>query len=298
MEKIKRVWDPAQAPGKRALAMEGGAMRGMFTCGVLDVLMENGVGFDIAAGISAGAVFGCNLKSGQAGRAVRYNKRFCRDKRYGTLLSLIRTGDLYEADFCYREIPDELDVFDRKAFRENPMLFYAGAADADTGEIVYHLCRDGEKKDMDWLRASASMPGVSRPVPLDGRRLLDGGVVEPVPCAFLRQLGFERQTVILTRPKGYRKKDGPFLPLMRLMLRKTPGAARAMGLRAARYNAQMEDIDARQARGELFVLCPAAPLEIDRLSRDPQALERMYVQGRREAEERLPALQEFLKSPF
>lgn len=100
---------------KTALIMEGGAMRGMFTCGVMDVLMEHGITFDGAAGISAGAVFGCNFKSRQIGRPIRYNKRYCRDPRYCSLRSLIRTGDLYGADFCYRELPDILDPFDRKA---------------------------------------------------------------------------------------------------------------------------------------------------------------------------------------
>ena len=154
----------AQGATKTALILEGGAMRGMFTCGVLDVMMRHGIAFDAAAGISAGAVFGCNYKSGQAGRAVRYNKQYCGDPRYCSLRSLLKTGDLYGADFCYRELPDVLDVFDRKAFRENPMAFYVGATDVRSGRCVYHECSDGGAEDMLWLRASASMPVVSRPV--------------------------------------------------------------------------------------------------------------------------------------
>ena len=166
---------------KTGLIMEGGAMRGMFTCGVIDVLMENGVRFDGAAGISAGACFGCNFKSGQIGRPIRYNKRYSRDWRYCSLRSLVQTGDLYGADFCYRALPDELDPFDRAAFAANPMDFYVGAADVDTGEIRYHNCLDGGARDMQWMRASASMPMVSRIVEADGFRLLDGGIVDPVP---------------------------------------------------------------------------------------------------------------------
>ena len=143
---------------KHALIMEGGAMRGLFTCGVIDVFMENDITFDAAIGISAGAVFG---------RPLRYNTTYCRDKRYCSLESLIKTGDLYGVDFCYRELPEELDVFDKQAFKENPMKFYVGATDAETGEAVYHLCTDGEQTDMDWMRASASMPMVSRPVEID-----------------------------------------------------------------------------------------------------------------------------------
>ena len=132
----------------KALVMEGGAMRGMFTCGVMDVLMQNGVDFDGAAGISAGAVFGCNFKSRQAGRPLRYNMKYCRDPRYCSVWSLLKTGDLYGADFCYRALPDELDPFDREAFRKNPMRFYVGATDADTGEYVCRECTDAGERDM------------------------------------------------------------------------------------------------------------------------------------------------------
>ena len=154
---------------KTALIMEGGAMRGMFTCGVMDVLMENGITFDGAAGISAGACFGCNFKSGQIGRPIRYNKEYCRDPRYCSFRSLILTGDLYNADFCYRELPEVLDPFDREAFAKNPMAFYVGATDVETGECVFHRCTDGSGEDMLWFRASASMPVVSRPVRIGDR---------------------------------------------------------------------------------------------------------------------------------
>ena len=170
---------------KSALIMEGGAMRGMFTCGVIDVLMERGIEFDAAAGISAGAVFGCNFKSRQIGRPIRYNKKYCRDPRYCSFRSLLRTGNLYGADFCYRELPDELDLFDYKTYRGNPMPFYAGATDIRTGEILYRDCKTGTGDDMEWLRASASMPLVSTPVSVGGRLLLDGGIVEALPYAYM-----------------------------------------------------------------------------------------------------------------
>ena len=161
---------------KRALIMEGGAMRGMFTCGVIDVFMENEIAFDGAIGVSAGAVFGCNYKSRQIGRAIRYNKRFARDQRYCSLRSWIRTGNLYGDDFCYRILPDILDPFDRETFRRNPMPFHVVATDIVTGEPVFHLCTDGGKEDIEWMRASSSMPLVSRPVTLDGHLLLDGSL--------------------------------------------------------------------------------------------------------------------------
>ena len=280
---------------KTGLLLEGGAMRGMFTCGVLDVFMEKGVEFDGAAGISAGAVFGCNYKSRQLGRAVRYNKRFSRDPRYCSLRSLIRTGDLYGVDFCYREIPDVLDPFDRAAFRGNPMAFYIGATDIEAGEIVYHRCSDGGEADIQWMRASASMPLASRPVALEGRLLLDGGIVDAVPLAYMEGQGYDRNVAVLTQPKGYVKKPSRALPLIRLALRRYPKAAEAMAARHARYNALMDAIDAREAAGTLLTIRPAASLGISRTEKDPEELERVYRLGRRAAEEKLEEVRAFLK---
>ena len=279
---------------KTGLILEGGAMRGLFSCGVLDVLLENGIRFDGAAGISAGAVFGCNFKSGQAGRAVRYNKKYCRDRRYCSLWSLFTTGDLYGADFCYRELPDVLDPFDRAAFRDDPMPFWIGATDVDTGRCRYHLCTDGGETDMAWMRASASMPMVSRPVEADGLRLLDGGIADPVPCAFMEAQGYDRNLILLTQPRGYRKEKSRALPLMKLLLRRTPRVAEAMEARAGVYNRQMDEIDAREDGGAALVLRPPEPLGISRTENDPDELERVYQLGRREALRRLDEIRAWL----
>ena len=123
---------------KKGLILEGGAMRGIFSCGVMDVLMENDIHFDGAVGVSAGAAFGVNYKSGQIGRAIRYNTRFCADKRYGGMHSLLTTGNIYNTDFCYREVPMEHDLFDFDAFERNPMEFYVVCTDVETGKAVYH----------------------------------------------------------------------------------------------------------------------------------------------------------------
>lgn len=280
---------------KTALILEGGAMRGMFTCGVTDVFQENGIEFDGAAGISAGAVFGCNFKSRQAGRAIRYNKRYGRDPRYCSLRSLLKTGDLYGVDFCYREIPDVLDPFDRAAFRENPMAFYVGATDVATGEAVYHRLTDGGDADIQWMRASASMPLVSRPVALEGRLLLDGGIVDPVPFAYMEGLGYDRCVAVLTQPKGYRKQPAKGMALFRLGLRKYPAVAAAMAVRHERYNGQMRQIDEREAAGTLLVIRPESGLGISRTENDPDALERVYRLGRAQGEKRLAEVREYLQ---
>ena len=156
---------------KKGLVMEGGAMRGMFTAGVTDVFMENGIEFDGAIGVSAGAAFGCNYKSKQIGRAFQYNHDYCPDPRYGSLRSFLKTGNAYDADFCYGEIPNKLNIFDTETFQNNPMDFYVVCTDVETGYGVYHNCLTGDAKDVLWIRASASMPIISQIVEIDGHKL-------------------------------------------------------------------------------------------------------------------------------
>lgn len=278
---------------KSGLIMEGGAMRGMFTCGVLDILMENGIKFDGAAGISAGAVFGCNYKSEQIGRAIRYNKRYCSDPRYGTLWSWLKTGNLYEEEFCYKELPNILDPFDIHTFEKNPMDFYVGAFDIESGKVVYHKCKDGGAKDLKWLQASASMPLVSKPVEIEGHKFLDGGIADAMPYGYMKGLGYDRNLIILTQPKGYMKPKTAALWLMRLTLGEYPKLIEAMKTRHERYNRQIKEIDELEASGKVFVIRPPEPLGITRTEKSASELERVYQLGRREALEKLPALREF-----
>ena len=178
---------------KTGLVLEGGAMRGMYTAGVLDIFMENNITVDGAIGVSAGATFGCNFKSKQIGRSIRYNMKYSHDPRYVGIRSLIKTGDLYGADFCYKELPNKLDLFDVETYQKNPMEFYVVATDINTGKPVYHLCPDGDERDIEWYRASASMPLVSRIVKIDGIELLDGGIADAIPIHKFQEMGFEKK---------------------------------------------------------------------------------------------------------
>lgn len=279
---------------KRGLIMEGGAMRGMFTCGVIDIFLEEGITFDGAAGISAGAVFGCNFKSRQIGRALRYNMAYGRDPRYCSIRSLIRTGDIYGEDFCYHQIPDVLDVFDRKTFSENPLEFYIGATDVVTGEMAYHLCTDGGEKDLKWMQASASMPLVSRPVAVDGRVMLDGGIVESIPYRYMEGLGYDRNVIILTQPEGYVKKPFALLPLAKIALRKYPAVVEALAIRHERYNRQIREIKEREEKGRALVIRPPQDLNIKRTENDPGELKRVYQIGREEGMRRLQDVKSFM----
>lgn len=280
---------------KHGLVMEGGAMRGLFTAGVIDVLMEAGIAFDGAVGVSAGAVFGCNYKSNQPGRVLRYNLRFCRDPRYSSFRSLARTGDLFGADFCYREIPDHLDPFDREAYAASPMDFYVVGTDVHTGKPVYRNCRTGGQEDMDWFRASASMPLAARIVKAGGHDLLDGGISDSIPLKYLESVGYDRNVVILTQPMGYVKTKNKAMPLMRRKYKGYPQLLETMARRQDVYNETTAYIRDKERRGEVFVIRPEAPLDIKRVEHHREKIQAVYDQGRAVAEKRLAALKEFLK---
>ncbi|MCR5743860.1 MAG: patatin family protein [Lachnospiraceae bacterium] len=279
---------------KTGLVLEGGGMRGMFTCGVLDVFMENGITFDGAVGVSAGAVFGCNYKSGQVGRPIRYNKKYCNDKRYMSVESLVKTGDMFGVDFCYNVLPNELDVFDREAFKKNPMEFYVTATNVETGKAVFYKCSDGGERDLMWMRASASMPLAANIVEVDGYKLLDGGVADSVPIRFFEKKGFDRNVVILTQPKDYVKKSNKLLPVMQVKYARYPKLVEAIGARHVRYNLTSAYIDEKEAQGELFVIRPEEGLDISRTENDPEVLERVYQAGRKVCEDRLEELKNYL----
>ncbi len=281
---------------KTGLVLEGGAMRGMYTAGVLDVLMEQKIQTDGVIGVSAGAVFGCNYKSGQIGRTLRYNLQFCGDKRYGTIHSLLKTGDIYDVDFCYHQIPEVIDPFDNDTFVKNPAEFYVVCTDVNTGKAVYHKCTDCGSKDLKWMQASASMPLVSKIVEADGYQLLDGGIADSIPIMWFRRQGYKKDLVVLTRPYGYRKKKMKLQGAIKVMLRHYPNLAKAMARRYKVYNRTLDKLEELKAKGEVMVLCPSRLIEVSRLEKDPEKLKSLYQLGREDAMKNLEQIRAFLKN--
>lgn len=269
-------------------------MRGMFTAGVTDVMMEQGIKIDGAIGVSAGAAFGCNYKSNQPGRVIRYTTNYCQDPRYCGFGSLIKTGDLYGVDFCYHEIPEKLDLFDEETYRKSPMEFYVTCTDVETGEPIYHKCDTTTEENIEWIRASASMPLVSRIVSVADKKLLDGGISDSIPLKFFQSIGYERNIVILTRPKGYIKKKNQLLPLMHIALRKFPKVIEAMEHRHTYYNDTLHFIWENEKQGNTLVICPDEALPVGRTERDPEKLRAVYEIGRKTAMKRLTEIREFL----
>lgn len=280
---------------KTGLVMEGGAMRGMYTAGVIDVFMENDIAFDGAVGVSAGAVFGCNYKSHQIGRVIRYNKKYCRDPRYVSFRSLLRTGDIYGEEFCYHELPEKLDVFDTDTYKNSPMEFYVVCTDAVTGKAVYHKCDNGDDVDIQWMRASAAMPVLSKLVTIDGQILSDGGTADSIPVRFFQKNGYERNVVILTQPEGYIKNKNSYMPVIRAALKKYPELVRALENRHEMYNETLEYIREEEKAGKLLVIRPSRKLEVGAVERSPEKLEAVYQTGRKDALERVEEIKAWIK---
>ena len=277
------------------LVLEGGAMRGLFTAGVLDVLLENGVAFDGMIGVSAGAAFGCNYKARQIGRVLRYNLRYCRNWRYCSFRSLLLTGDLFGAKFCYRDLPNELDPFDNPTFDENPMPFWLVATDVETGKAVYRRMDRAGDECSDWIRASSSMPLVSRPVELEGRRYLDGGIADSIPLRAFEERGYERNVVVLTQPEDYVKAPSSGMGLMRLALGKYPNLLKTLANRHVQYNETTAYIRKREAEGAALVIRPKTKLDIGRVEHDAEKIRAVYQLGREAGLEKLDVIKNFLK---
>ena len=279
---------------KKGLILEGGAMRGLFTAGVMDVLMENDISFDGIIGVSAGAAFGCNYKSKQIGRVLRYNTKYVKDKRYCGLRVLLKEGNLYSTEFCYDEVPLRLDVFDFDTFEKDPTEFYVVCTDIETGKAVYHKYEGKSDHGFDWIRASASMPLVSQIVEIEGMKLLDGGVADSIPVRHFESMGFDKNIVVLTQPENYVKSKNPLIPLMKLKYRKYPKLTEAMAKRHEVYNETLRYIKEKEKKGELLVIRPEEALPLKKAEKDPEKLRAVYNLGRKVAEKRLEEIKEYL----
>ena len=277
---------------RKGLVLEGGAMRGLWTAGVTDV-MEHDVHPDALIGVSAGAAFGCNYKSRQIGRAIRYNTRFANDSRYSGVKSLLTSGDYFNAHFGYHVVPYKYDIFDTAIFEQNPMTFTIVCTDVETGQAVYHDMTHVDYDELEWLRASASMPLASKVVEVQGRKLLDGGVSDSIPLEYFEQQGIRRNVVILTQPLGYQKEHNKLMPLMRLSLRKYPNFLRALDERHLMYNRQLEYVAEAERQGRCLVIRPEEKIPIGHISHDADQMRLVYEIGRKAGERYIDRIRDF-----
>lgn len=278
---------------KVGIVLEGGAMRGMYTAGVLDTFLENGIKADCMVGVSAGALFGVNFLSEQKERVIRYNKRFNRDRNYLGLRPLIREGNIVNTKYAYHDVPHHLDPFDDKKYMNSGVPFYAVVTGIDSGAPEYIQVKSVFKQ-MDVLRASGSMPFVSKPVKIGSKLYLDGAVADSIPYEWLSQQGCDKLIVILTRDANYRKSPIN-KKLVKLWYRKYPKFAKRLLNRHAMYNKQIETLSQWEKDGKTFVIRPSKPIEIGKIEKNPQKLQSVYDLGKKDAAKAFETLKEYLK---
>ncbi len=278
---------------KTGLVLEGGGKRGIYAAGVLDVLLENDIWADGLIGTSAGAVNGCSYVSNQYERNLRYNIRFAKEKKYMSIYSLITTGNVVGTDFAYNILPNKLEVFDYDAFEKSPVDYYVTCSNVETGKAEYIQCKSLRGKNMDYLRASASLPYVSQIVEIDGKKYLDGGICDSIPLKAFQNMGYEKNLVVLTRPKGYIKKPENNL-LANLYYRKYPAFVTALRNRYAVYNRTLKYIEQQEKQGNILVLRPSKSIKVGRMEQDPKMLKQMYELGKNDARQILDAITLFL----
>lgn len=276
------------------LVLEGGAMRGMYTAGVLDAFLENNIKVDGIVGVSAGVLFGVNYLSNQKGRAIRYNKKYANDKRYMGIKSFLKTGNIINKQFAYYEVPFKLDVFDEETYEKSDADFYATITNVDTGKPEYVKIKNPFKQ-MEVLRATSAMPFVSEIVKLDTGNYLDGGISDSIPIDKCKELGYSKIIVVLTRPLEYRKKKTNDR-IAKIKYGKYPNLVNAINSRYKVYNESVEKIIDMENKREIFVIRPSKTIAVKRIERDANKLQEMYDLGVEDCKNKLNDLRDYIKS--
>lgn len=259
--------------------------------------MEEGIKIDGIIGVSAGALFGPNYFSKQKGRALRYNKRFCKDRRYMSLLSFLLTGNMVNKKFAFYDVTTKYDIFDNDIFMENNTGYYATVTNVETGKPEYLEIKD-ISKEMEILRATSAIPFVSQLVEIDGKKYLDGGISDSIPVLKCRELGYDKIIVILTRPIEYRKEpfSAKMMKLMAWRYKKYPKFIETMGNRYQMYNQTVEDIIQMEEKGDIFEIRPSESINLKTVERNAEHLQAVYDLGVKDCKARLDLLKEYLHS--
>ena len=279
---------------KIGLLSEGGAMRGLYTAGVLDVFMKNNIKIDGIVGVSAGALFGMNYKSKQIGRVLRYNKKYAGNRNYMGFYSFLTTGNIINEDFCFKRIVNELDPIDYETFKKTNVEFYAVVTNIETGKAEYIKLDDlKDRNNLEILRASGSMPFVSKPVIVNNKKYLDGGIADSIPIDKIMSMGFDRVIVVLTRPISYRKKKTN-QKFPKIYYRKYPKFAETINNRYKKYNEELEKISELEKEGKIFVIRPSKLVKIKRIEKDSNKLQEMYDLGKNDTLKVLDKLDKYI----
>ena len=263
---------------KVGLVLEGGGMRALFTAGVLDALLDiKELDIDGIVGVSAGALFGVNYVSGQKERAIRYNKKYARDKRYMGFYSWITTGNAVNEEFAFYEIPFKLDVFDQEKFKQSKIDFYVVMTNVESGKPEYVLIKDVFKQ-MEYLRATSALPFASKIIELNGKKYLDGGISDRIPIDYCEGLGYDKIILVLTRPKNTHKEDKLNF-LYKLVYRKYPNLVERLINMGKDYEVVLKKIEDLENKNKIFVIRPPKVLKIGRLEKNEDKIQNVYDIG-------------------
>lgn len=266
------------------LVVEGGGMRGIYTAGVLDFFMEKNIYFDDCYGVSAGACHLSSYLSKQIGRSLKVTLDYINDKRYCSINSLIKTGDMFGVEMLYNRIPNELVLYDYETFNKFKGNFYSVVTNCKTGKAEYMKIQD-MKEDIVTVRASSSLPLLSRIVEINGEEYLDGGITDSIPIKKSIEDGHHKNVVILTRDKTYRKSKASFLNIFKIKYKKYPNLVKAIEDRYKMYNNTIDFIEEKRKSGEVFVIQPKEPVNISRVEKDKTKLKALYDEGYNDAKE-------------
>ena len=279
---------------KAGLVLEGGGMKGVYSSGVLDFFLDKGLDFSSCYGVSAGACSLCSFLSKQRGRAYHVTVDYLEDKNYCSMYSLLTTGDLFNVEMCYHRIPDELNLYDYAAYDRYQGNFYSVVTNIETGEPEYIPIKD-MAKEIDAIRASASLPLVSRNVSFRGHLYLDGGISDSIPLARSIKDGNTKNVVIMTKEKGYRRSPSSMMSLVKLRYRKYPKVYELMKNRHISYNATLDFLEEQIKAGTTFLIQPKHKSEVGRIEKDQAKLKELYDQGYQDASECYEELLRFLE---
>ena len=268
-------------------------MRGLFTAGVLDFFLDQGVEFPYIIGVSAGVCHGVSYVSKQRGRSCKINIDNAGDKRYVSFRNLIRSGSMFGMDYIFDDIPNRLYPFDFKTFSDSPAEFVAGVTDIHTGNPVYF--GKEKKKDINLIaRASSAIPVFSPIVEYGGGQYLDGGTSDPIPVRRALNDGCDGAVIVLTRDRGFVRQPEKFRGVYRRMYRTLPAMVRCLDERYIVYNETLAYVRTLEKQGKAFVIAPPEPVTIGRFERDREKLQMLYQEGYDEASRRYGKLQAFL----
>jgi len=281
---------------KVAMVLEGGAMRGLYTVGVLDVFMDNNIKIDGAVGVSAGALFGVNYFSNQRSRALRYNKNYLGDKRYISARSLLLTGNIVNKEFAYYKVTKELDPFDNETYIKNCKDYYITVTNVETGKPEY-IKLTSPIDQLEELRATSAVPVVSKIVKINDKKYLDGGISDSIPIDKCLTLGYDKIIVVLTQPLDYRKKKNSEkkMKVVKLKYRKYPNLIKTMEERHLNYNDTIEKIINLENKKEIFVIRPSKKIDINMMEKDKEKLQEVYDLGVNDCKKIIKKLKEYLK---